>query len=318
MDINFIPGQELDANDLNAAFASKMDTENVTISHDADVVTAGIKASGTNVGSGTAEIISVTGDQYYHSIALNYDISNTSTGWTAQNTNTMAFNAWSGNFIFRDSSNTNPTSNNLLHLSPSGITSHLPITTTAAATVQNMTITNAPPNGNSSNWAPTTAWCYSNFIPLTGGSVNCPNLTLGGSANTFFSLGTSLTSTNISSGQGSILTWNRIDGAETEIVNSYPTAGYAFSGFSFYSLQAGQTMNNTSTGNRIFRINGYGHLIMKSVTFASLPAAGDSPGHMLFISDAYSTANSNKTKGIPAWWNGSSWVDALGNAISHA
>lgn len=51
-------------------------------------------------------------------------------------------------------------------------------------------------------------------------------------------------------------------------------------------------------------------------TFAKL-ASSAVVGTQEFCSDCYSHSNPSKTRGIPVWWNGSRWGDALGQAVEH-
>ncbi|BCI66052.1 hypothetical protein [Acetobacter aceti] len=51
-------------------------------------------------------------------------------------------------------------------------------------------------------------------------------------------------------------------------------------------------------------------------TFAKLTSSAV-VGTQEFCSDCYSHSNPSKTRGIPVWWNGSRWGDALGQAVGH-
>lgn len=59
-----------------------------------------------------------------------------------------------------------------------------------------------------------------------------------------------------------------------------------------------------------------GAFILASLTYATLPKANVVTGTQYFCTDAYSTLNPQKTKGIIVVWNGSKWVDALGSDIA--
>lgn len=59
-----------------------------------------------------------------------------------------------------------------------------------------------------------------------------------------------------------------------------------------------------------------GTFILPSKNFADLPTSENLTGTQYFCTDAYSTLNPQKTKGIIVVWNGSKWVDALGSDIA--
>ncbi|MGL4686112.1 MAG: hypothetical protein ACRCVY_05075 [Commensalibacter sp.] len=59
-----------------------------------------------------------------------------------------------------------------------------------------------------------------------------------------------------------------------------------------------------------------GTFILPSKKFADLPTSENTIGTQYFCTDAYSTLNPQKTKGIIVVWNGSKWVDALGSDIA--
>lgn len=59
-----------------------------------------------------------------------------------------------------------------------------------------------------------------------------------------------------------------------------------------------------------------GAFILVSLTYATLPKANVVTGTQYFCTDAYSTLNPQKTKGIIVVWNGSKWVDVLGADIA--
>ncbi|WP_206752475.1 hypothetical protein [Acetobacter oeni] len=54
-----------------------------------------------------------------------------------------------------------------------------------------------------------------------------------------------------------------------------------------------------------------------SDSYSGLPASGSSTGDQLYCTDCYSSAGSSSHKGIPVWWNGSAWTDALGVTAEH-
>ena len=59
-----------------------------------------------------------------------------------------------------------------------------------------------------------------------------------------------------------------------------------------------------------------GTFILPSKTFTTLPTSENTIGAQYFCTDAYSTLNPQKTKGIIVVWNGTKWVDALGADIA--
>lgn len=60
-----------------------------------------------------------------------------------------------------------------------------------------------------------------------------------------------------------------------------------------------------------------GTFILPSKTFTTLPTSRNTIGTQYFCTDAYSTLNPQKTKGIIVVWNGSKWVDTLGSDIAN-
>jgi len=52
-----------------------------------------------------------------------------------------------------------------------------------------------------------------------------------------------------------------------------------------------------------------------AATYATLPTGV--AGMQAYCSNCYSTANPSKIQGIPVWWNGTAWTDALGAAVGH-
>ncbi|WP_242010167.1 hypothetical protein [Acetobacter conturbans] len=52
-------------------------------------------------------------------------------------------------------------------------------------------------------------------------------------------------------------------------------------------------------------------------TYSTLPASGATSGDQRYCSDCYSSANSSSQTGIPVWWNGTQWTDALGSTAKH-
>lgn len=59
-----------------------------------------------------------------------------------------------------------------------------------------------------------------------------------------------------------------------------------------------------------------GTFILPSKTFTTLPTSENTIGAQYFCTDAYSTLNPQKTKGIIVVWNGNKWVDAIGADIA--
>ena len=59
-----------------------------------------------------------------------------------------------------------------------------------------------------------------------------------------------------------------------------------------------------------------GTFILPSKTFTTLPTSENTIGAQYFCTDAYSTLNPQKAKGIIVVWNGNKWVDALGADIA--
>lgn len=59
-----------------------------------------------------------------------------------------------------------------------------------------------------------------------------------------------------------------------------------------------------------------GGLISEGYNFNALPSSANA-GTRLYCFNCYSSANSAKTLGIPVWWNGSAWTDALGAGVQH-
>lgn len=59
-----------------------------------------------------------------------------------------------------------------------------------------------------------------------------------------------------------------------------------------------------------------GAFILASLTYGTLPKANVVTGTQYFCTDAYSTLNPQKTKGIIVVWNGNKWVDAIGADIA--
>ena len=59
-----------------------------------------------------------------------------------------------------------------------------------------------------------------------------------------------------------------------------------------------------------------GTFILPSKTFTTLPTSENTIGAQYFCTDAYSTLNLQKTKGIIVVWNGNKWVDAIGADIA--
>jgi hypothetical protein len=52
-------------------------------------------------------------------------------------------------------------------------------------------------------------------------------------------------------------------------------------------------------------------------SYSSLSSSGLAAGSQSWCSDCYSSSNTASTRGIPVWWNGSSWTDALGQNVKH-
>lgn len=59
-----------------------------------------------------------------------------------------------------------------------------------------------------------------------------------------------------------------------------------------------------------------GTFILPSKTFTTLPTSENTIGAQYFCTDAYSTLNPQKAKGIIVVWNGNKWVDAIGADIA--
>lgn len=60
-----------------------------------------------------------------------------------------------------------------------------------------------------------------------------------------------------------------------------------------------------------------GTFILPSKNFTNLPTSENLTGTQYFCTDAYSTFNPQKTKGIIVIWSGSKWVDTLGSDIAN-
>ncbi|MCH4091546.1 hypothetical protein [Acetobacter sp.] len=54
-----------------------------------------------------------------------------------------------------------------------------------------------------------------------------------------------------------------------------------------------------------------------SNTYSSLPTTNTSSGDQRYCSDCYSSASTSTNRGIPVWWNGSTWTDSLGVAVKN-
>ncbi|WP_254454690.1 hypothetical protein [Acetobacter estunensis] len=52
-------------------------------------------------------------------------------------------------------------------------------------------------------------------------------------------------------------------------------------------------------------------------SYASLPTSGSATGAQIYCTDCYASAGSSAHKGIPVWWNGTAWTDALGITALH-
>jgi len=59
-----------------------------------------------------------------------------------------------------------------------------------------------------------------------------------------------------------------------------------------------------------------GGLDHTAATYATAPSHMNAGGEF-FCTDCYSSSNSAKTPGIPVYWNGSAFVDALGQTAQH-
>lgn len=64
---------------------------------------------------------------------------------------------------------------------------------------------------------------------------------------------------------------------------------------------------------------GAGGVVMGHVSYANLPQTEVSVGTLLICTDCYSSsrASGNTNTGIPVMWNGSNWVDSIGNPVEH-
>ncbi len=65
------------------------------------------------------------------------------------------------------------------------------------------------------------------------------------------------------------------------------------------------------------KIRASGAINAGNVTYSTLPSSSAAVGDQDYCTDCYSTSNSSATKGVPVWWNGSNWTDALGNTVNH-
>lgn len=52
-------------------------------------------------------------------------------------------------------------------------------------------------------------------------------------------------------------------------------------------------------------------------TYSALPTSGSVTGDQRYCSDCYSVTGSTSQKGIPVWWNGSAWTDAIGATVKY-
>ncbi|QNT78994.1 hypothetical protein [Entomobacter blattae] len=69
-----------------------------------------------------------------------------------------------------------------------------------------------------------------------------------------------------------------------------------------------------STGR--VNLTGLNSVVLNSSGFASL-GKNQAKGAQKYCSDCYSTLNPDHERGIPVWWNGARWTDALGKPVRH-
>ncbi|NHN85988.1 hypothetical protein GOB93_15255 [Acetobacter musti] len=92
--------------------------------------------------------------------------------------------------------------------------------------------------------------------------------------------------------------------------------GYAWAstdGSVHISASSGGSNNVVTDAN--LHVNGA--INAQTSSYSSLPTTGSSTGDQRYCSDCYSSAGSSGQTGIPVWWNGSAWTDALGAVAKH-
>lgn len=60
-----------------------------------------------------------------------------------------------------------------------------------------------------------------------------------------------------------------------------------------------------------------GSLNAPNNTYSALPTTNTTTGDQRYCSDCYSSSATSTQRGIPVWWNGSTWIDSLGSAVKN-